>query len=333
MEKVLRVGVLGMGNMGKAHARSLMKMENVKIAGLCSSPADDARAFACENHLDCGIYDDGYRMIEDAGLDALYICLPPFAHSGQLEAAADRGIHVFIEKPIALNVERGKSMADAVERNHIVSQVGYHMRFGSAVRKWKEYMDSGKAGRPTLYMADYECNSLHGPWWRDVTKCGGQVFEQVIHLYDMGLYLMGDADCVNGHIANLCHQDVEGYTIEDTSVCSIHFKNGSLGSICGSNCSVKEQWNGRFRVICQHMTADFMDHNHAVFTFTDEETPHTETVAEDVDATYLEDCCFIETIRGRRENMAGVPEGLKGLQLVSAVVESSAKNGACVVPE
>ncbi|MFQ7552567.1 MAG: hypothetical protein ACLRMZ_22535 [Blautia marasmi] len=81
------------------------------------------------------------------------------------------------------------------------------------------------------------------------------------------------------------------------------------------------------------MTADFMDHNHAVFTFTDEETPHTETVAEDVDATYLEDCCFIETIRGRRENVAGVPEGLKGLQLVSAVVESSAKNGACVVPE
>ena len=63
MEKVLRVGVLGMGNMGKAHARSMMKMENVKIAGLCSSPADDARVFACENHLDCGIYDDGYRKI------------------------------------------------------------------------------------------------------------------------------------------------------------------------------------------------------------------------------------------------------------------------------
>ena len=70
----------------------------------------------------------------------------------------------------------------------------------------------------------------------------------------------------NGHIANLCHQDVEGYTIEDTSVCSIHFKNGALGSICGSNCSVKEQWNGRFRVICEHMTADFTDHNHGVFT-------------------------------------------------------------------
>ena len=61
-------------------------------------------------------------------------------------------------------------MSDAVERNHIVSQVGYHMRFGSAVRKFKEYMENGTAGKPTLYMADYECNSLHGPWWRDVSN-------------------------------------------------------------------------------------------------------------------------------------------------------------------
>ena len=81
------------------------------------------------------------------------------------------------------------------------------------------------------------------------------------------------------------------------------------------------------------MTADFTDHNHGVFTFTDEKELRTETVAEEVDATYLEDCCFIDTIRGRRENTAGVPEGLKGLRLVSAVVESSGKNGARVVPE
>ncbi len=85
MEKVLRVGVLGMGNMGKAHARSMMRMENVEIAGLCSSPADDAEAFARENHLDCGIYDDGFRMIEEADLDALYICLPPLPTADSLK--------------------------------------------------------------------------------------------------------------------------------------------------------------------------------------------------------------------------------------------------------
>lgn len=320
-----------MGNMGKAHARSLMRMENVELAGLCSNPLKDAEEFAGENGLTCTLFEDGFQMIEEAGLDILYICLPPFAHTGQLEAAAEKGIHVFIEKPIALSVERGRSMVQAAEKNDIITQVGYHMRFGSAVKKFKKYLEDGTAGRATLYMADYECNSLHGPWWRDVTKCGGQVFEQVIHLYDMALYLMGAANSVNGYVANLCHKDVEGYTIEDTSVCNIRFENGALGSICGSNCSVKNQWNGKFRVICEHMVADFTDHNHAVFTFTQEENPSTEEVCEEVDVTYEEDCDFIQKVRLHQKSAADIREGLSGLELVSAVVDSSLSDGATIV--
>lgn len=330
MEKVLKAGILGMGNMGKAHARSMMKMEGVELAALCSSPVDDAKKFAEENSLDCPVFGDGYEMLDAVKLDVLYICLPPFAHSGQLEAAAKKGIHIFVEKPIAMDTARGKAMVEAAKENSIVTQVGYHMRFGGAVRKFKEYMEQGIAGKPTLYMANYECNSLHGPWWRDVTKCGGQVFEQVIHLYDMGLYLMGDAASVNGYVANLGHTDVEGYTVEDTSVCNIRFASGALGSICGSNCSVKNQWNGRFRIICERMVADFTDHNHAVFTFTEGEEPRTEVIEGSVDATWEEDCHFIEAVRGNRQQTADINEGYKGLQLVSAVVASSSEDGATI---
>lgn len=330
MEKVLKAAVLGMGNMGRAHAGSIMKMKDVELVALCSSPADDAKNFVENNHLDCQVFDDAYEMIEKVEMDILYICLPPFAHNGQLEAAADKGIHIFIEKPIALNLERGRRMVEAVKRNKVITQVGYHMRFGSAVGKFKKYLEDGTAGKPTLYMANYECNSLHGPWWRDVTKCGGQVFEQVIHLYDMSLYLMGDALSVNGYVANLCHQNVEGYTVEDTSVCNIRFANGTLGSISGSNCSIKNQWNGKFRVICEHMVADFTDHNHATFTFTEDENPRIEEVNEDVDATYKEDCSFVESVRCNKRSAADIVEGFKGLQLVSAVVKSSSSEGTTV---
>lgn len=330
MEKILKIAILGMGNMGRAHAGSIMKMENVELVALCSNPVDDAKKFAEENNLACKVFDDGFKMIEEVEMDMIYICLPPFAHNGQLEAAADKGIHIFVEKPIALNLERGRNMLKAVERNRVITQVGYHMRFGSAVKKLKKYMEDGTAGKPTLYMANYECNSLHGPWWRDITKCGGQVFEQVIHLYDMSLYLMGEALSVNGYVANLCHQDVEGYTVEDTSVCNIRFLNGTLGSICGSNCSIRNQWNGKFRVICEKMVADFTDHNHAVFTFTEGENPRTEEVSEDVNATYEEDCSFVDCVRRNARSMADIAEGFKGLQLVSAVVQSSSTDGATV---
>lgn len=330
MEKKIKAAVLGMGNMGKAHAGSIMKMEDAELVALCSYPADDAKVFADEHNLTCEIYEDAYAMIEQVPMDVLYICLPPFAHNGQLEAAAKKGIHIFIEKPIAMEVNRARSMWQAVEENKVCSQVGYHMRFGSAVCRLKELMEEGIAGAPTLYTANYECNSLHGPWWRDITKCGGQVFEQVIHLYDMALYLMGDAKEVSGHVANLCHQDIEGYTIEDTSISNIVFENGSLGSICGSNCAVKNQWNGSIRVIYKNMIADFRDHNHGVFTFTDGEEIRTEIVDEDKDATFAEDCYFMEVVRGKKKPIADVKEGFKGIQLVSGVVESSGNDGKIV---
>lgn len=330
MEKILKAAILGMGNMGRGHARSIMKMEGAELSALCSDPVDDARTFAREERLDCPVFDDFDKMLNEAPIDVLYICLPPFAHNGQFEKAAERGIHIFIEKPVALTLDRGQSMVKAAERNKIVTQVGYQMRFGGAVKKFREYMENGIAGRTTLYMANYECNSLHGPWWRDVKKCGGQVFEQVIHLYDMSLYLMGKAEAVNGYIANLCHRQVEGYTVEDTSVCNIRFEDGALGSVCGSNCSVKNQWNAGFSVICENMTAKFADQNHAVFTFTGEKEVRTEEIAADVDCTYEEDCYFIRTVLGKEKPMADIREGYEGLKLVSAVVSSSGAEGNTV---
>ena len=87
MERILKAAILGMGNMGRGHASSMMKMEGVKLSALCSEPIGDARRFAEEEHLECQIFDDFDQMLEEAQIDVLYICLPPFAHNGQFEKA------------------------------------------------------------------------------------------------------------------------------------------------------------------------------------------------------------------------------------------------------
>lgn len=331
MSKKLKVAILGMGNMGRGHAGSILRMKDTELAALCSYPITDAQNFVKEKGLDCAVFDDFDQMLAEIKIDVLYICLPPFAHNGQFEKAAGKGIHIFIEKPIALTLERGQAMTEAAKENGICTQVGYQMRFGGAVRRFREYMEDNTAGRPSLYTASYECNSLHGPWWKDVEKCGGQVFEQVIHLYDMSLYMMGEPVAVNGYVANVSHQNVEGYTVEDTSVSNIRFESGALGSVTGSNCAVRNQWNGRFRIVCENMVADFEDQNHATFTFTNEEEVKIERIAEDVDCTYEEDRYFIETIRGSKKPMADIGEGYQGLKLVSAVVSSSQSGGSTIV--
>jgi predicted dehydrogenase len=324
--KTYRAAILGIGGMGSTHAKTLLKAADVELVALCSVPENGAKAYAEKNGLSAAIYSDGKKMIQNEKPDLLYICLPPFAHDGQLEMAAGQGAHIFVEKPIAINAERAKSMAEAVKKAGVRSQVGYHMRFGYAVSQLKEKIDSGAAGLPTLYTAHYECNSLHSPWWIDVNKCGGQVFEQVIHLYDMAMYLMGQPEAVSGYIANLTHRGTPGYTVEDTSVSAIRFANGSLGSITGSNCAVPGRWSAMFRVVFSSLVADFTDPNNAKFIYTAEK--NREEIVTGGNLMYqLEDEYFLDVVRGRKPEFAPVAEGFAGLKMVSGVVASALSGG------
>lgn len=329
MNSIIKVGMLGMGNMGRAHAAQLRKLRGVEIAALCSNPIDDAERYNRENGTDYPAYLDFDRMLAEVPMDVLYVCLPPFAHDGQLEKAAAKGIHIFEEKPIAISVERGKSMVEAVNKAGVKSQIGYHMRFGGAVKRLKQLIDDGAAGRPTLFGANYECNSLHTPWWIDVNKSGGQILEQIIHLYDMALYTMGDADSVIGFVDNLCHKDVPGYTVEDTSAVAIRFKSGALGTITGSNCAVPGRWDGHFRIVFENLVAEFFDHNHGKLTFT-KEGNREETLDFDTPVTFDEDEYFIAVVRGEKPEIAPITDGYKGLRLAAGATESSRLGGTTV---
>lgn len=327
-KRVYRAAILGMGGMGRAHADNLRAMGDVELAALCSTPVADAKAYKEQNNLSSAIYEDGFEMIEKESLDILYVCLPPFAHTGQIEAAAAKGIHIFAEKPLALTVERAESMAEAARKAGIYTQMGYQMRFGGAVQELKKRIEDGTAGAPTLFTARYECNSLHKPWWIDVNQCGGQVFEQVIHLYDMSMHFMGRPETVCGFTANLQHQDVPGYTVEDTSVSAIRYQSGALGSISGSNCAIPGRWLGMFRVVCEHLVADFADCNKAEFTYMKNGKPFCETLSYDTLPRKVEDEYFLEVVRGNKPPFATFEEGLAGLKMVSGVVDSSGAGGA-----
>ncbi|MEA5013219.1 MAG: Gfo/Idh/MocA family oxidoreductase [Candidatus Limiplasma sp.] len=329
MKSEIKVAMLGMGNMGCKHANHLRKLPGVRIAALCARNREAAQEYNRASGTDYPVYEDFDRMLEAEPFDALYICLPPFAHTGQLEKAARRGVHIFAEKPIALDVQRGAGMVEAVAQGGVKSQMGYHMRFGGAVARLMELVHSGAAGRPTLYSAHFECNSLHKRWWRDVHKSGGQVLEQIIHLYDMALYTMGDAARVAGFADTLCHGDVPDYTAEDTSAVSIRFQNGALGAITGSNCAIPGRWNSGFHIVFENLVADFTDHNHGRLVFTKEEN-REELLDFDTDVFFAENEYFMAVIRGEKPEIAPIGEGFKGLALTAAALRSSKEGGAAI---
>ena len=158
-------------------------------------------------------------------------------------------------------------MVEAAEQAGIVTQVGFMFRFGAAVARLKQLIDSGEAGPVGLMTARYFCNSLHADWWRERDKSGGQLVEQVIHMVDLMRYLMGDASTVYSLQQNLFHQETPNYTVEDISGTVFGFRNGGIGTISATNGAIPGLWTNDYRVVTQNVTAEFDDANHATLVF------------------------------------------------------------------
>ena len=104
----LRTGILGWGGIAHKHAQAALELrDQVELVAFCSRDADHARAFAEQYAAVSGAVWTDYRtMFEQAELDLVIVCLPPFAHRDEVELAATHGVHILIEKPIALDSEQ-----------------------------------------------------------------------------------------------------------------------------------------------------------------------------------------------------------------------------------
>ena len=179
----MTIGIVGTGFIAGVHCRSLLKLSGVTVAAVCGTSMDKARAFIAANNLaGAQPYVDFDGMLARTPLEALYVCLPPAAHHGQVVAAARKGMHLFLEKPLALHLRDAGDMVTAIAQAGVQSQVGFHLRFRKAVRAMKALADAaprrrrariraahrrvaggrfrGRAGRPA---AELRLNRRHSP--------------------------------------------------------------------------------------------------------------------------------------------------------------------------
>jgi len=262
-------------------------------------------------------------MFEKADLDLVLICLPPFAHSNEVELAARYGVHILIEKPIALTSEHAWRMVAAAENARVKTQVGFMLRFGAAIERLKELINSGEIGPVGLMSARYFCNSLHADWWRDRSKSGGQLVEQVIHMVDLMRYLMGDAVSAYSRSENLFHREVANYTVEDVSATVFGFPDGAIGVIYATNGAIPGKWINDYRLVSQKLTAEFSNANNALFHFTAEAALRTETIGSEMDVYLAELQDLLTAIRTGGETRTPMREGAKSLDMALAATRSA----------
>lgn len=320
----LRVGILGCGSFAHRHAQIIAALpDEAELVAFCDRNDWKARAYAEEYTAGrAPVFTDHVTLLDQAALDVLIVALPPYGHTDEVEQAAARGVHLLMEKPIALASEQGWRMVEAAEQAGIRTQVGFMFRFGAAVEHMKALLESGAAGRPGLMSARYFCNALHADWWRTREKSGGQLVEQAIHMFDLLRYLFGDATSVYSRQENLFHGDVPGYTAEDTSATIVSFRNGALGVVYATNGAIPGKWINDYRVVAQNVTAEFASANQATFTFTagPERAPLVVASDRDFRRALIED--LFAAIRTGGETRTPLREGAKTLDLVLAAVRA-----------
>ena len=141
----LRVGILGCGDFANRHAQIILDLkEEAQLVAFCDRNEWKARAFEQKYALGAAVLTDHHKLFDRARLDMVIVALPPYGHSDEVQRAAECGVHILMEKPIALTSEAAWGMVEAVQKAGIKSQVGFMFRFGEAIERFKTMQSTGQ---------------------------------------------------------------------------------------------------------------------------------------------------------------------------------------------
>ena len=221
-----RIGFVGVGGIAQQHLSNLRQIDGAQVVAACD--VDAARAEATAAQWGARAYTGHREMLEREELDALYICIPPFAHTDQELMAIERGIPFLVEKPLDAGGEYAEKVAAALAAKGLMTSVGYHWRYFDSVAQARALLGSQTVAMALGYWLDVMPGVF---WWRQQHMSGGQFVEQTTHVVDLARYLVGEITEVYARMATRVLGDVERFTASDVGTVTVQFASGAIGTI------------------------------------------------------------------------------------------------------
>jgi len=227
----IKIGFVGTGGIARVHYSYLAQKQGVELVAFCDT--DESRAKAAAEEHGAKAYTDHKQMLDAHSLDAVYVCTPPFAHGAiELDCIA-AGAHLFVEKPLALDMATARQIEQALKEKDRIGAVGYHWRYQGSTDLARELL----AEKEIALALGYWVGGMPGVyWWRQMKLSGGQAVEQCTHITDLARYFCGPITAVAAFGAKtIMHKRVENYDIYDTQLACVQFASGIVGSLNTSN--------------------------------------------------------------------------------------------------
>ena len=352
MQKV-RFGIVGIGNMGTAHCKSLLegKIANGVLAAICEpkqakadailslSGAENVKAFA-----------DYAEMLHSGLCDAVIVAVPPYDHASLVTQALDAGMHVICEKPAGVYTKQVKQMNEAAERSDKLFGMMFNQRSNCIYRKMQEMVAAGELGEIkrvnwiiTNWYRSQNYFDLGG--WRATWagEGGGVLFNQCPHQIDLLQWIVG---MLPTKIHSFCHfgkwHDIE---VEDDVTAYMEFPNGATGVFVTSTADAPgtnrfEITGTRGRLVCEggrlifdQLAIDEREFCRTAKAFVDPEYRTFEVPTDgrnDQHVGILNN--FANAVLGTEPLFVEGTEGIKSVQMMNAMILSTWLNRAVELP-
>lgn len=224
---MVRIAIVGAGWQGQGLLSNLRNIPDVEIVGACDlSPEVLVKV---SSKFSVPGFEDFVHMLEETKPHAVLICTHPSVRLQFVTEAAQRGIHCFIEKPPAKDLESAGQILDVIKKHGILNSVGFMFRYSQAVSKARELIAGRRVALVRSCMLDGLAVREGTPlWFFDKSRSGGPIFDQAIHIFDVSRYLLGDIQAVTGFQANLTVTKSESFSVEDSAALVFQYKHGAI---------------------------------------------------------------------------------------------------------
>jgi predicted dehydrogenase len=227
----MQIGIVGGGNISETHARAAQSIPGVAVAAIYG--ANRERTARLGQQHGAAVYDDFERFLDHRPMDLVAIGSPSGLHAEQGIAAARRGLHVLVEKPLAISTTSADALIAAADAARVTLGVFFQDRLHPAIVEMKGMLDRGELGAPVMISGRvkwhrppeyYAQSRWRGTWALDG---GGALMNQAIHTVDLLLWMFGPVARVYGCTATRLH----AIEVEDTAAAVLEFASGAVGAI------------------------------------------------------------------------------------------------------
>ena len=338
---MIRVGIVGCGNIFTMHATSCVHLPMAKLVGVCDIKKD--RADRAAKKYGVQAYYDYKELIDKEKIDAVHICVPHYLHPIISRYALERGVHVLCEKPMSIELADAEYNVRLAEKKGLKYGIIFQCRFNDTAKLVKENLENGKLGKvisarvvltwckPDSY---YSLSDWKGTWEKEG---GGVVIDQAIHSIDLANWFIADEPVsVQAHLSNRGHSIME---VDDTGEGFIRYKNGATLSFWAMNnygCDEPIE----IRLLCEKGKV-VMSYDEAKITFDDGEVLSIEQTPDGIEyeggkdywgfqhIREIED--FYRAVEENGEPFISGKEALKIQKLICAIYESGKKKEGIIL--